>query len=273
MESQPIRDPRVLEALEACRPGSDDLARPELQFLAAEFQAHPQWKVHFLRIQQADRTLAAAMGDVPVPADLEARLLAALADSLSTDEATRAIAESSPPAELVAVRIPRRRFLRSWAAVGSVVAAAGILAGLTVSFWPGAPTFDRETALQEAVDVFRKDALSGLASEPAAAPRGFPLSRQVRVPLMPAWRQASLLGVRGVAYDLNHRGVAATLYVLPANVTGLSASAPTQPQRATAGFASAAWQEGDLVYILVVSGGRDDYRRFFGFNLRSGPIA
>ncbi len=67
--------------------------------------------------------------------------------------------------------------------------------------------------------------------------------------------------LNGVAYGMTLRGFTATLYAIPARVTSLP-SAPPQQIMATGGWATAAWQEGNLVYVLVVRGDAQAYRSF-----------
>lgn len=277
MDNQPLRDPRVLEAMEACRAGSDDLADPELQFLADELKSDPHLEVVFQRIQRADRALASAMDNVPVPADLPSRLLAALAVSAAVEPSGEAVSDPAATAESAAP--PSRQTRRRWGRwlAGSALVAASLVAGVGISFWSTAPTYSSVAAIDEATDAFRshtKALMAGAAQAgtPLAQPAPLPLSRQVRATPATTWRQVQLLGTDAVAYDLiGPRGVRATLYVVRADVAELASKPPRQPLRATAGFASSVWRENDLVCLLVVEGNRDDYRWFV--STRSGPIA
>ena len=78
MSDQPIQDPRIREAMEACRPGSDDLEDPALVFLAEQLAADPKLGHVFERLQRLDGTVAEAFGDVPVPDGLADRITARL---------------------------------------------------------------------------------------------------------------------------------------------------------------------------------------------------
>jgi len=75
MLDEPIRDPRLLQAMEACRPDSEDLADPELAFLADQLAADPGLRAQFDRLKAFDRAVAEAFADVPVPESLEQRIL------------------------------------------------------------------------------------------------------------------------------------------------------------------------------------------------------
>ncbi len=62
MDSLPLH-----ELLDACRPGSDDLAQPEMAAVRAELEANPTARRHAGRVEQFDRNVAAALHDVPLP--------------------------------------------------------------------------------------------------------------------------------------------------------------------------------------------------------------
>ena len=58
MDNQPPIDPRLLEALEACRPGSDDLAQPEMAELAAALESSEELRALLDRVQKFDAAMA-----------------------------------------------------------------------------------------------------------------------------------------------------------------------------------------------------------------------
>ncbi|MDZ7620780.1 MAG: hypothetical protein U1E05_27570, partial [Patescibacteria group bacterium] len=78
MCNEPRCDKRELEALEACRPGSDDCALPELG-LKQLLENDPSLRDVQRRIELADVQIAAALHQVPVPEGLEANILDVLA--------------------------------------------------------------------------------------------------------------------------------------------------------------------------------------------------
>ena len=101
------------EQIDACRPGSDDLALPALAELAAAVEQDRAVAAALARSQRFDQAMAAAMHDVSVPAGLAERLLAAC--------------ERDKPAPASAVAEPaagRRHSRRIWMiAIGSTAAA------------------------------------------------------------------------------------------------------------------------------------------------------
>ena len=72
-------EPRIHEAIDACRPGGDDLQLPELQPLAARIQEDAELRERFEQLQALDRAIGREFCDVEVPDGLEERLLAKLA--------------------------------------------------------------------------------------------------------------------------------------------------------------------------------------------------
>ena len=161
MDNQPIRKRRILEALEACRPGSDDVADPALEYLAAELDANPELEVLYGRLQRVDETLAAAFRDVPVPEGLQQRLLDRLAASRAAEAAT---ADSTKAAEIlaedrqVAVPVRPRRISRRWAAAGVALTAAAIALVVTVFLPPeGIEPYNKQMVLEDALEFFVTD--------------------------------------------------------------------------------------------------------------------
>jgi len=87
------------------------------------------------------------------------------------------------------------------------------------------------------------------------------------------WRPLQgFLGRRGVVYDLpGPAGTSAALYVV--DTEGVEGIDPTPALRpfTTAGCCASSWQEGRLLYVLVVQGDPATYRAYL--NLPHGPVA
>jgi hypothetical protein len=81
---------RIREAIEACRPESDDLNDPDLEFLAQHLADDPESAALYHRTQDLDARIASAFHQVDVPSGLEQRLLARL------ESAVRSEGSSSP---------------------------------------------------------------------------------------------------------------------------------------------------------------------------------
>jgi hypothetical protein len=198
-----------------------------------------------------DACLTQAFRNVPVPDGLAERLLAGLA-----------------------VKQPRRS--RRWLLVGGGMLTAA--ATLFVAIWLNTPKptpFSEELALDEAIRLFGAgfDGPGHLLTQ-QPSPAAFPLSKLVvRVP-GERWQQLSdFLGCQSVVYRLpGPAGTHAALFVI-AN-SGISASnvmPAANPRAGTAGCCASAWQEGNLLYVLVVQGDDSAYRSYL--SLPRTPVA
>lgn len=264
-------DERLLEAMEVCRPASDDLADPALAELAVELGRNHRLEIVFARLQKVDVVLAGAIQDVPVPAGLADRLMAALA--------VPAVAAALLPAEVVAqspvqpARRPARLSSRAWlfSLSGAIAAMVLIAVGW---FQRSQVEYSPTSVLEAAVDFFNNDAHEqGELLASVSPPWGFPASRCVPMTDQTRWRKVgAILHTGGVAYELTGPGgVQATLYVVRRSVAGLPDQPPARPVYGTARCCSAAWQEGPLLYVLVVVGESSDYQRLV--SVSQGPLA
>jgi hypothetical protein len=276
MDSPPIRDERVLEALEACRPGSADLSDPALAHLAAEMAVDPGLERLYERLQQVDARLAAAFPDVPVPAGLAERIAERLAVAAPPAEgaevpggrtegedrrAERGGRRAEVESESVALR--PRRISRRWLLAGLTTLSAA--ACLLVAVWIGginSKPYTASAVREQAIDFFAND--EAAPGQLDAFPEDYPFSRDVERRDGTRWRTIrGFLGHTGVAYDLPAReGVRATLYVVDCDVEGLLGQPPSEPDANTADFWAAAWRDQGRVYVLVVQGTKADYRDF-----------
>lgn len=248
----------ILRDMDACRPGSDDLARPELARLRAALAEQPDLARLYDKSQRLDARLEDALQQVPVPADLQARLLARLAEerlhpasppaeaSAAVRSAERGGAEldlseavALPPdamvteGRVVVVREPAvetatsqagRVTRRRWLAMAMATAAALLV--ITWLAWP-ARQLTPERVLSLAQQYYHDDPAigSGTPLSVTPPPRQFPFSPRI-VRHRPAWREIEgFLGRKGVAYDLRGPGdIRATLYVV--RVKGATPNSP-----------------------------------------------
>jgi hypothetical protein len=275
------RRQRLWEAMESCRSGSDDLSDPQLADLAAQLAEDPELRVQFQRLQQADGAIKAALANVPVPAGLADRISRRLAEAMSTAAsgslpavdsivspavaAPAAITPDSP----VPLREPRERFSRRRLLVGftALSAAAALFAAVWIqTHRPRHETPD--SVLDEAMNFFDKDnnqPPGELVAPPVEYPRDIVRLDGVR------WRHVDkFLGDPAVAYDLPTIHGRATLYVVQRTVTGLPSMPPPSPRSSTGGRSAAAWQAGNMLYVLVVDG---DARMYSSYLDQShGPL-
>jgi hypothetical protein len=231
---------------------------------------------------EIDAYLTTVFHDVPVPAGLAGRLLDSLAASRSLGgdqcdsscDALLPCVEGNSPifAETKIGTVPKRRRVLGWAA-----ALLAVAAGLLLAVWLRAPTETRvseQLVLDEAIQSFdlgakEKDSVQWVSKQPA--PAEYPLSSLVRHSGTAKWRSVDrFLGHRGVAYDLSDRaGGHAVLYVVDRDVDRLGTT-PARHPFTTAGYCASAWQEGGLLYVLVVQGNRSTYEGYL--NLPRGPM-
>lgn len=208
---------------------------------------------------QFDRQMTAALDDVPLPVGLPQRLLAQLAPSPASLPA-------APP-----VLPSRRRFLGL-----AAVAAATVAVAAGVWWWqqpdgqlrPG-ELLEAAVGLFHELDAQPQEAGATLVTAPlATAPRNFPVSDELAFqPATARWRRlpAALANETTVAYELRSPDgqSQAVLFVLHRDIPSLLASPPAMPTLPpTQGVCAAAWQSGNITYVLVVRGGQRDYQSF-----------
>ena len=260
MSNDPIHDERVLEALEARRPGSEDRSLPELG-LKQLLEANPQLRVLQRRIEQADVQIGAAMHEVPVPEGLASNILAALETAREQSVSPRRFGNRG-----------RRWFIAS--------GLAALAASIVVAVWLGAPhagPLDESGVLDGACRRFlsevEADRATGRLLAESEPPEQFAMSRAVaRVPEL-RWRDVrGLMGRQAVAFDFpGAEGRRATLYVLAgASSDIVRTRPPANPIQPTGGVSASVWREGDRLYVLVVRGDARSYRRLI--YAPSGPL-
>lgn len=271
MAEPPNRDPRLLEALEACRPGSDDLEDPALAFLAEQLAADPELAELAERLGRVDASVAEAFGDVPLPDGLAQRITARLA---AAGNGLKPPAPG-PKAQQTGVEVPSAdaakpstRVWPGWVLAGTVAAAVAATVIATVVVPRGEPqALDEQSVVQGAREFFLRDGETGsrFVAE-VKPPTAFPTDPDFDVRRFPKIRWRSIrgfLGRKGVAYDLGGPGTPrATLYVVQGTVPGLLKAVPPQPASTTGNRAIAAWQREKLLYVLVVEGDFGTYQRF-----------
>lgn len=256
-------------AIDACRPGSEDLERQFSADVSAAIRRDDRLAARYRSVQQFDHSVAGAFSAVPVPAGLADRLLAAIAEQQA--QAQQAELEFSPATTPVE-RPTRRRWLQiTGGALASLAAGGGFLWWRQSSAQPDLSLEDvleRTLAFHQSADAYVGDAVPVSRS---VAPAEYPMSRLL-VGLRNAvrWRplDGRFLGRAGVAYELAAPGEpSATLYVLASDgrlgAPGIPAL-PDQPlnPNTTGGFTLAGWREADRIQLLVVEGDAARYRSF-----------
>jgi len=276
---------RTREAIEACRPHSDDLASPEMRQVADEIERDPESRVLYARVQQWDSAITAAIQSGSVPAGLESRLLAALGveESNSADEhstvaspdrqARPSIAAevtlAPPPSDEPAVSLPASE-PSSWSRRRWLAACASVAATMVVAAFLNAWLRDRSPLPLEDEAVTWVDQLSPGWQDISRAPAGFPVpAALLAAPISWQWMEQGRLGV---AYQVETAaGVRATLFVVKSSRPDLPNSPPAMPQSTTGGRAIGYWRAGDQICVLVVPGDARSYRALV--NPSAAPLA
>jgi hypothetical protein len=238
---------RYREPIDACRPGSADLALPALADLARAVESDPAIAAKLARSQRFDVAASAALHDVPMPAGLLERLEAKLAevDDASDTESTGEV--SLPPA---AAQSGRRTLL-----VAALALAAVTLLAVGATLWPRS---GRNVTNEQLVGMAsgwnrQVDPAKWTNVGKTPAPAGFAVPVEVRAATQ--WQSfATPDGQRGVVYNLT-TGLrpSARLYVISSRD---NYNLPTTPYRklkgTSGGVAIGAWQAGGLLYVVVV---------------------
>lgn len=247
------------EAIDACRPGSLDHTLPELAELSSRLASDPVAQRRYEAVQAFDRALGAAFEDVPIPAGLADRLLAA------TMSAETGAAESADvPSSGAAVSLPVRR-ARTWADSFEWTAplALVLVMAAVMGVWNYASRPEVLTTEQLVERSFEwQEVLSqGEWNERIrTAPRDeFPLGSKVS--LAPwKWQQLKMSGTELVAYYEGPPGTILFVSRSKAKISGLTATPSLLED--TGGWSVGAWQSGDLTYVLLVEGDKRRYESY-----------
>jgi hypothetical protein len=254
---------RLREQIDACRPGSHDLALPALAELAQAAEQDRAIAAELDRSQQFDRSVASAMHDVAVPPGLLDRLLTA------TEAAAPAAGVSLPaPVSVSQSSAPTSR--RAWLVVGGSIALTALIA-LSASFW-----------LRPAPVVSQADLSIAVTGWMNALNKPWTPITASSVPV--AWDRAVVVGPRGwqsfsasdgagrtttvaainLAPPLAPRAV---LFVIPAKARYSVPAVPSANLRLSlsGGYTATAWQRkgSKFLYVLVVETGRGQQLRHY----------
>jgi hypothetical protein len=258
---------------------SGDLNDPQFAELSAALGEDEGLRARFDRLQKADAAIKDAFADVPVPADLAGRVLLCLSEAAPAKPVqpiqVAAETELDSPALLPSSPIGIRPKLvtRFQLIAGFAVAAASV--AIAAGVWMHSHRNTAVTsgqAIETAMDFFDHDnAPPGEPVSRVAPPVDFPMSQDIARLTDVRWRRVdNFMGSQAVAYDLPSRGGKATLYVANRTVAGLPDFPPPVPTLSTGGNSAAAWQSGNLVYVLVVQGDAQTYADYLDHS--HGPL-
>ena len=280
---------RLLEMIDACRPGSDDHLHGELAELGEEIVRDEAARELFDEIQSLDARLVelfqAHDAASEVPPGLRQRLEAALAaDAAATQDDASEMpslaaavdsAVNQTPVETTATQpaakpaaAPSQK--RTWAVMlGSLAAAAAIVLLAVVLREQPTELLTVQQVAERAVSWENDLADDAWHSDPTELTQKLQAMPAANLRVEPfRWQdwQDPWQG-QGVVYDLSPSSAPGSvlLYATKAvdNVTGnLPMGPPGEAQASTGDLSVAVWQRNDTLYTLVIHGPQDRYRHF-----------
>jgi len=237
---------KAKQILLACRPGTDDESDPEVRAALEAVERDPALAAWWHQQRQVHAILTGRFREMPVPADLKARLLA----------------DQRKTVEVAWWQSARIRLL---------AAAAAVAALLVAIFWSPAPesgTFAqfRDRMVRTVVREYRMDLKTDAEPEIRNFLRenqghpGFQLrDRTAEVPLLGAGR----LSWRGhpVSMVCLERQPKVLMYLFVIERSALTGAPGQAPEFAeVVRRATASWSSGDMVYVLASEAGAEDLR-------------
>lgn len=276
------------EAVDACRPGHDDLQLPEMAALREVLERDESIRRLFERTRRSDTEIARAMHEVGVPEGLEQRLLTAVqpvaqagVDSRSAvDSQVESAATVAPVDEssVVATTLPAdrpRQTVRAarWTRWGTLaVAVAGVAAVAVIAVLVElrrAPTPLHAEAIVGEVRAWTESTEQAQWNEDLQSVQlsDYPLDASLRGLALRWATIPTAYDPTAVVYDLAEPGQElAFLFCLRVGdrLLGGSSMPPLTPDATSGGLAIGVWQQGPIVYALSVQGGERRYRAFVG---------
>lgn len=252
----------LLSRIDMCPPGQP-LDAELLSAVDRQIESDPQFAAKCQQLRQFDAQVRSALLDVAAPDNLAEQIMLQLAAVDPVADALVRDLETSPSARSRPVWASRRRAL--------VAAALATAAGLVLYFAlsPEEPAWTTEAIALAAREQFSADSepLRDAATDPP--PGALPMSAALVQLADVRWQEVSnFIGRSGVAYELRRNGVRAKLYVVKLRGGARSphieeGNLPIAPRpSSTAGSTAAVWRERDLLYVLVVQGGENEFRYF-----------
>ena len=274
---------RILAALDACRPGSDDLQNEdhaelaEARALAREDAAVREASA---RIEHFDSKIQSVMEEVSLPADLAARVKQRLASAPASSDPVEEALDSSPAtAETVSLStstassstVPpsteQSRRVWLWSAVAGVAALLLVALGINLFQQDADSQLTRESLRTLSRDWHElAQAESSWKTDLSQAPKTRPFPGGVLTSRPSGFKTLSLPGdPQAVAYDVSFGTHQATLIVYQGQAAGLDPVPPRAPFN-TQGVCVGLWQRNGMLFALVVEGSPANYRQMLHSN-------
>ncbi len=261
-----MNDRELMRAMDACRPGSDDLNLPEMQSFKAHLANDPECRQVFLQRQRLDRELSTQLSDVSLPPDLRQRILSTLEDrEREPSEPVRSSASQTGRDRRTAIgdRLGRRKLI----AIGvGLVATAACFVLILLALRPTPPQDLTPAQLaSRAVDHWIPDPQAWESYDSSQNAGRYPSSRFVRTRPTRWQRMATELDRQSVVYEFESLGSARVrLYVLRVaqRLPQIPARPPENPRVGSRGWYTAVWQEVPHIYVLALEGSPESYYEY-----------
>ncbi len=255
--------------MECYRRESADSADPEMAALQRAVSEDPAVRGEFEAIQAWDAAIGRAMHEVPVPAGLADRLVAALQQG--TQERDELGEEPVAPAGSSHRSVGRGVWFRRAAAV--VTSAAALLA---LTFFLSGLRDNLTAALVDQSAREWLDSLDPEAWQQTQPPSGrWPRREQVQFPMV-GWQEFQALGdSRAVAYLGSVPPAQSEAYLLVIRTRrgrDLPESPPYDPNSTTGGLCVGVWKSDDGLCVLMVRGDQHTYRRLLNLQSIAGLL-
>lgn len=256
----------ILQAIDACRPGSDDLYQEEMSALAEALQSDPQAQQWYDRTQRLDAVVTEAFRDVPVPEGLADRLLEAV--SKTDDDEEKVVEPAGQSSTKQQSTKMGRKWLRWTISLTSCATLLLLMVGTFLFFFQSKPVYDRDDVVKQAMTWTRDLNSRDRSWNPqlTRAPKKNPFD-YVSLQRSPSgWQEIETkLDSHAVAYDLlAPNQPTAVLFVIRIRnweIHDLQSVPPLSPSSRTEGWCIGVWRKGTLLYVLAVKGNEQQYRK------------
>lgn len=249
------------EAIDACRPGGEDLGLPEMSDLAARIDEDVETRRLFSRCQQLDSSIGKVFDEVDVPDDLCTKLLSQFSEPTKEPE-KKSIA---PKVERPAKRETSRKWLR--VGVGGAITASLMVVVITAAILlPGSNRISSELLYEESLFWHQKIVAKSFDAKMNSAPIDeYPLSDVVMVPPTGWQKIGTKYDSDAIVYDLrSNSGQATAALVVVRSDTRFAVGRilSSDPGSTTRGISLGASQKDGLLYILIIEGSKKRFQRF-----------
>lgn len=253
-------DKRIQEAIDVCRPDTDDLQFPELTDVAAQINNDARLAQLVSRVQSTDKRIIEVMGQGRLPEGIEQRLLDRL-------ELAKRQGSSAEMQAVVSNQVETRGD-RVWWRSRRGLLLMGLAAVLLIGATTGILSMGNERLMLENLDGLAEQWHQTVHSEdgwqPDPPPSGYRIPKRIKF-RTGRWKSFACPADRSaVAYNLTDPGapnLKATLFVIRTTIDGLDNSPPTA-ENWTMGRSISAWQSGEFVYVIVIEGRQKRYFKY-----------